>query len=102
MRKLKMESLNVESFETTAPVRGRGTVNGHIEGTGGGGTVVYTGTISGPVIHTYDVRDCGESKYFDCTYGCTMANTCPRYCSIYEPAEPIDRNTISPTIVVGP
>jgi hypothetical protein len=102
MHKLKLESLQIESFETTSPaVNGRGTVNGHIEAQTGDTGQVYTTTISGPVIHTYNVRDCGETRYFDCTYGCTMVRTCGRYCSIYEPAEPVE-NTLTPTIVAYP
>jgi hypothetical protein len=37
---------------------------------------------------TYDVRDCGETQYFDCTFGCTRntcdpyVNSCGQYCWI--------------------
>ncbi|HEV7628632.1 MAG TPA: hypothetical protein VGO89_19220 [Streptomyces sp.] len=37
-------------------------------------------------IHTYDLRDCGETKYMDCTYGCTHVcsdrNSCGVVCWI--------------------
>jgi hypothetical protein len=67
MRKLKLESLKVESFETTqtAP-RLRGTVNGH-------GDPQPTGPI---VIETYDVELCGETQYFDCSLGCPSIAPC--------------------------
>lgn len=102
MHKLKLESLQIESFETTAAAAdARGTVNGHVQVQPGDTGQVYTGTISGPVIHTYDARECGATKYFDCTYGCTMYNTCARYCYL-EPAEPVDEARITPTIVAQP
>ena len=68
MRKLKLESLKVESFETTpnAP-RLRGTVQAH-------GTIQPTPpTIS---IETYDVERCGETQYFDCSLGCPSIAPC--------------------------
>ena len=82
MRKLKLESLNVESFDTTATApRSRGTVAGHENSAGCGD--------SGPSVcqvcrsyydvcdpGTYDVAACGETQYFDCTYGCTMDTGC--------------------------
>jgi hypothetical protein len=63
MRKLKLESLQVESFETTgAAPRGRGTVQGAAD--------------------TNDPKVCGASNacptpVLDCTYGCTVfIDTC--------------------------
>ena len=64
MRKLKLESLRVESFETApnAP-HGRGTVNANAR--------------PGP-LDTYNVDRCGDTQYFDCTLGCTVETNC--YC----------------------
>lgn len=61
MRKLKLESLAVETFATTpdAP-RERGTVNAHH----------HHG------IETYDVDACGETQYFDCSLGCPSIAPC--------------------------
>jgi hypothetical protein len=89
MRKLKLESLQVESFETTAGSQGvRGTVQGHAPNTVGcpGGTGVSDCAICQPGTIdlacqplTYDYRDCGVTNpLYDCTYGCTR-NTCDRY-----------------------
>jgi len=92
MRKLKLESLQVESFDTTpSGPRVRGTVAGHADvdtGTGGG-----TGQSFCVICHhsydfvcepeTYDVKACGDTKYFDCTLGCTQYDSCDyRYCAI--------------------
>lgn len=96
MRKLKLESLEVESFETTSFMPGaRGTVEGHRPNTDGcGTTVVQPGTNQvsvciicqphtvdwqcGPL--TYDLR-CGETQYMDCTFGCTINCSGIRGCS---------------------
>jgi hypothetical protein len=77
MRKLKLESLNVESFDTTATApRLRGTVAGH-----GNTGVSYCeicrhsyDNVCEP--DTYDVVLCGDTRYFDCTYGCTVDTGC--------------------------
>src|SRR5688500_2494908 len=59
MRKLKLESLQVESFETVALApRLRGTVDAH------GDPQPTPTTIS---IETYDPERCGETQYFDCS-----------------------------------
>jgi hypothetical protein len=65
MRKLKLESLQVESFETApnAP-RVRGTVDAHGD------------PQPSPVIETYDVELCGETQYFDCSLGCPSIAPC--------------------------
>jgi hypothetical protein len=97
MRKLKLESLQVESFMTTGiePQR-RGTVAGHAD------VPAYPVT-TGPVVnpgtgtigaHTYDARECGETNYMDCTYGCSVrcsyGTGCRDACwSYYEPGEPV-------------
>jgi hypothetical protein len=88
MRKLKLESLQVESFETTTTgARLHGTVHGHApekksrfcDGNTGPSYCVecypvsYDGACEPP---TYDVRECGETQYFDCTLGCSQHNTC--------------------------
>ena len=77
MHKLKLESLQVESFDTTDNgSRLRGTVEAHADvdsrgcpgGTGPSYCVVCYAT--------YDVRQCPETEYMDCTFGCTQANSC--------------------------
>lgn len=67
MRKLKLESLKVESFQTTpnAP-RVRGTVDAH-SGIGPSGTTI---------LPTYDVVECGDTQYFDCSLGCPSIAPC--------------------------
>ena len=63
MRKLKLESVKVESFPTTpAAPRQRGTLHAHQQ---------YS-----PSIETYDIQACGDTRYFDCTYGCTVDTGC--------------------------
>ncbi|HEU4883323.1 MAG TPA: hypothetical protein VFT45_13775 [Longimicrobium sp.] len=68
MRKLKLESVKVESFHTTsiAP-RERGTVNAHGK--------------PGP-IQTYNVDLCGDTQYFDCTLGCSQNTQCAGACGV--------------------
>jgi hypothetical protein len=91
MRKLRLESLQVESFVTTAgDGRERGTVDGHqaapltrgCPGTGVSDCVIcqpLTVQVGcGPL--TYDLR-CGETQYMDCTYGCTFNCSGGRGCS---------------------
>ena len=62
MRKLKLESVQVESFETTAGApQLRGTMYAH----------------QSPIcIETYDVVECGETQYFDCSLGCPSIAPC--------------------------
>jgi hypothetical protein len=68
MHKLKLESLQVESFETAAlAVRLRGTVEAH-------SGPEPTPTTIGP--QTYDVEVCGETQYFDCSLGCPSIAPC--------------------------
>jgi hypothetical protein len=70
MKKLKLEELEITSFETTSgAARERGTVLGH----GTEPTIVI-------VLETYDVEACGESQFFDCTYGCSMNTDCENTC----------------------
>jgi hypothetical protein len=68
MKKLKLEDLAVTSFDTIrGRTRERGTVRAH-----GPGTEVPFGT--------YDIVDCGDTRYFDCTYGCSQNTGCPNGC----------------------
>jgi hypothetical protein len=70
MKKLKLESLEVTSFETgSAGPQGRGTVNGR----------------EMPPPQT--MRNCPETMFacptdpnFDCTYGCSNFTNCPENC----------------------
>lgn len=56
MRKLKLESLQVESFETAPPAQGRGTMHGHQRP-------------PKPSDGCYDTN-----MDMDCTYGCATWN----------------------------
>lgn len=83
MRKLKLESLQVESFETVAPHPvARGTVHGHRPNTDGcpiqPGTGVSECIICQPMSQwgcEASINICRDTEYMDCTYGCTR-NTC--------------------------
>ena len=66
MRKLKLESLQVESFVTANAPRSRGTINAHGD----------PKPSPSPVIETYDVVLCGETQYFDCSLGCPSIAPC--------------------------
>jgi hypothetical protein len=71
MLKLKLESLTVETFVTTPaapPVRG--TVNAHSEPQPAPPSIVCT----------YDVEECGETQYFDCSFGCSVDTACAHVC----------------------
>lgn len=81
MRKLKLDSLNVQSFETTtAPGRARGTIQGHAraapEGTGMSVCVVCEPFSQDLACQTYDIDACGDTQYLDCTLGCTDFASC--------------------------
>ena len=70
MKKLKLESLEITSFVTSPVVaRERGTVQGH--GPYPGGPVV---------LKTYSIAECGDTRYFDCTFGCSQNTGCPNGC----------------------
>jgi hypothetical protein len=74
MRKLTLESLQVESFETTAAaVAARGTVQGHQD------PVPCSSIV---LLPTYNVQECGDTKYFDCTYGCSVNTDCAYTCGL--------------------
>lgn len=62
MRKLKLESVKVESFDTTpvAP-QTRGTAYAH-------------------QVRTWNAAQCGETNHFDCTSGCSWDTACPSVC----------------------
>jgi hypothetical protein len=68
MRKLTLESLAVESFETAAAATpARGTVDAHAK------------PPKPTTLQTYNVDICGDTMYFDCTLGCTVETNC--YCA---------------------
>jgi hypothetical protein len=72
MRKLKLESVKVESFSTTPAVtRQRGTLHAHQQHVS---------------LETYDIQECGDTRYFDCTFGCSVATNCAGGCveTVYE------------------
>ena len=72
MHKLKLESLAVESFEIApAAPRARGTVEAHGKPT------------TGP-LRTYNIDQCGDTMYFDCTLGCSMNTACPNGCVVMD------------------
>lgn len=66
MRKLKLDSLHVESFTTAADApRPSGTVRGH----------------AGPVTfdfhcRTNDITACPDTAYLDCTLACSNVESC--------------------------
>ena len=68
MKKLKLEDLQVTSFETSAAgARDRGTIDGH----------AAPGSRNCPP-NTYG--GCPDTEYFDCTLGCSRATDCPNTC----------------------
>jgi len=70
MKKLKLESLEVTSFATTADVaRERGTVLG----------AARTNQAACQT-QTYSPERCGDTLYFDCTLGCSINTDCPAGC----------------------
>ncbi|HYW10694.1 MAG TPA: pinensin family lanthipeptide [Longimicrobium sp.] len=74
MRKLKLESLHVESFETTAAAPGlRGTVQAHADSDE---SVCFCQMTEGWACETWDLEACGDTQYMDCTMGCTDFKTC--------------------------
>ena len=66
MRKLKLESLEIESFETTPIAQHmRGTVDARQIAPGGPHP-----------LKTYNPQQCGETQYFDCSLGCPSIAPC--------------------------
>jgi hypothetical protein len=69
MRKLKLESLAVESFETSpVTAQARGTVDAHAK------------PKPPTTLQTYNVDICGDTMYFDCTLGCSQFTGCEGPC----------------------
>ncbi len=78
MRKLKLESLEVQSFETTAAVpSARGTVQAHEKS---GESVCFCPISDGWECYTLDYQVCPETQYLDCTMGCTDFESCMGTC----------------------
>jgi len=94
MRKLKLESLRVESFETTARAHDlHGTVQGHAAAGPQTPACPPTGVSYCAICQqsvdivcdpdTYDAAACGDTRYHHCSYGCTQYATCrPDECVI--------------------
>ncbi len=72
MTKLKLEDLEVTSFATTSDAAGRrGTVLGAQQSTRPGCEKPFG---------TYDIVECGDTQYMDCTFGCSINTNCPGGC----------------------
>lgn len=81
MRKLNLESLQVESFGTTAAAPpARGTVEGHADPGTGGGTGASFCALCGWTndwrCQTNDPVACGNTNHIDCTHTCSEHNSC--------------------------
>jgi hypothetical protein len=78
MRKLKLESLQVESFDTTADTPSpRGTVQAHDAAFSEGGESVCLCPASQDwTCQTWDYEVCGDTNYLDCTFVCSYYETC--------------------------
>jgi hypothetical protein len=77
MRKLKLESLQVESFDTTAAAPApRGTVQGHDALSEGGESICICQASDGWECQTWDYEVCGDTNYLDCTLVCTDFESC--------------------------
>ena len=81
MRKLKLESLTVESFDTTAaPSSSRGTVQGN-DLTGHGAPSLCICPVSEDFrCQTDDPEACGPTNYLDCTLACSDFASCVGGC----------------------
>jgi hypothetical protein len=80
MRKLKLESLQVESFETVpAPSISRGTVQGH-DVSEEGESVCICQVSDDWFCQTWDYEVCGDTNYLDCTLACTDFDSCMGTC----------------------
>ena len=74
MRELKLESLQVESFDTTAAAPpARGTVQAHADS---GESVCLCLASDGWECQTWDYEVCGDTNYLDCTLACTDFASC--------------------------
>jgi hypothetical protein len=70
MHKLKLESLAVESFQTSpVATQARGTVEAHAKP-------------KPTTLETYNVDLCGDTMYFDCTLGCSINTNCAGACGV--------------------
>jgi hypothetical protein len=78
MPKLKLESLKVESFDTTAAApSARGTVQGHDAPFSPGGESVCICQFSKDFrCQTYDYQVCPDTAYLDCTLVCSDFASC--------------------------
>lgn len=79
MRKLKLESLIVETFETTAVAsRGAGTVRGNEQVAGTGQTECQVCVVLSEdwFCQTDSPEICGDTNYLDCTFICSAYETC--------------------------
>ena len=78
MRKLKLESLKVESFDTTAATpSARGTVQAHADSEE---SVCFCRVSEGWDCHTWDYQVCPDTEYLDCTFVCSYFESCPATC----------------------
>ncbi len=77
MKKLKLESLEVTSFETLPESQERGTVQGH------NGPIIFPG---GEISDT-DPNLCWfeTNANLDCTYGCSQDTACDDRCVFVQP-----------------
>ncbi len=79
MRKLKLESLEVQSFVTPERAAGlRGTVAAHQDILEGGDPFfeIQANTRRNCPPQTYNIEVCGDTNYFDCTLGCSVETNC--------------------------
>lgn len=76
IRKLKLEMLTVESFETTAAAsHWGGTVQGNAEDTGPSMCMICQISVDRDC-QTDDPELCGDTNYLDCTFICSAYASC--------------------------
>ncbi|HEX9939599.1 MAG TPA: hypothetical protein VGB15_20860 [Longimicrobium sp.] len=81
MHKLKLESLQVESFEIIpARSNSRGTVQGHDAVSEGGESVCLCMGSDDWACDTQDYQACPDTQYLDCTFVCTDFDSCMGTC----------------------
>ena len=74
MQKLTLESLDVQSFETLAPVAlNRGTVRGNEDEDVSVNRICQ---ITGNLECTASPEACGDTAYLDCTFACSDFESC--------------------------
>jgi hypothetical protein len=71
--KLKLEDLEVTSFDTAPIGQLRGTVDGHAK----------------PTQNYYTCACQNTDPQRDCTLGCSMNTGCPDNCVVYDETEPV-------------